>query len=212
MPLINEIISTSSYELIRERIAEILYTELQNQYDYTADEDVNIPRVFIERMVAFNVSEMPVINVQVAQVDLDNHSQLGADGTGIYWIDFHCKAQATDDNDGGYIAQTKMQKLLGICRHILEHSNYKTLAFAPPFIMNKHVTGIRFNTAETKDAHSVASGRILFSVRAPERIGVFTPLNIAQWTTVIKLHESEAGYKWIGQPGEGFDLTLDTSF
>lgn len=208
----NQILGPSSYEIIRERLAEILYTELLNQYDYTGDDEVNIPRIWIERLVDFNASELPAINVQVVKVDLDNHSQLGSDGTGQYWIDIHTKASKRGIEDGGYLAQKHMQKLAGICRQIIEHSNYKTLAFEAPFIMNRRVLEIRFVTNKTEDTLSIATGRLLVSVRAPEVNGVFVPRNIAEWVTVVKLHDSEAGYKWVGQPGEGFDLSLDSSF
>lgn len=212
MSLINAVLGTASFELIRERIAEILYTELLSQYDYTGDEELSIPRIYIERYVDFNASELPVINVQVAKVDLDNHSQMGADGNGQYWIDIHTKKETRGIEDGVYLANKWLQKLLGVCRQIIEHSNYKTLAFAPPFIMNKRIVSIQFLTHKTEDTKSIATGRLVMTVRAPESNGVFVPQNIAEWETVIKLHESEQGYKWIGQPGEGFDITLDSSF
>lgn len=211
MSIIGYQIGPSAFELIRDRIALILADELALQYEYASEDFLNIRKVFIERYINFNESELPAINVQVSRQGLDNQSQLQADGTTTFFIDIHTGAKSTDEIDGDSIANMECQRLAGICRAILEHSEYKTLAFAPPFIGNRTVSELKFANAEKKDSFSVAVGRITMTVRARETNGVYIPLNIAGWQTTIKLHESEQGYLWAGgEPiGQGLDITLD---
>src|SRR5688500_9780968 len=127
MSIITESIGPGGFELVRDRIAAILYDELANQYAMSYDEWLNIRRVFISRYVNFNESELNAINVGIGRVDLDNHDVLQADGTGIYWIDCHVGAPSSASVDGGALAMYRMHNLVNVCRGIIEHSDYKTL-------------------------------------------------------------------------------------
>lgn len=214
MSIITESIGPGGFELVRDRIASILFDELASQYAMGYDEWLNIRRVYLSRYVNFNESELPTINVGVGRVDLDNHDVLQADGTGIYWIDIHMGAKTSPGADGGALAVHRMHNLVNVCRGIIEHSEYKTLGFAPPFIMFRRVIQLMFSPPETKDNFSVCVGRIVLHVKAPETNGVYTPNLIQGYETVVKMHESERGYMYFGEPEvippvSGLDVTLD---
>lgn len=215
MSIITESIGPGGYEVVRDRIAAILYDELANQFAIQYDEWLNVRRVYLNRYVNFNESELNAINVGIGRVDLDNHDVTQADGLGIYWIDVHVGAKSAPNVDGGSLAIQYMHNLVNVCRGILEHSEYKTLGFAPPFIMYRRVMQLLFNPPETKDNHSVCVGRLILHVKAPENNGVYIPNIIQGYETVVKMHESEKGYMYFGEPeppipaGAGLDVTLD---
>lgn len=214
MSIITESIGPGGYELVRDRIAAILYDELSNQVAINYEEWMEVQRVYLSRYINFNESELPAINVGVGRVDLDNHDVLQADGTGLYWIDIHMGAKSSQGVDGGALAMARMHSLVNVCRGIIEHSEYKTLGFVPPFIMYRRVMQLLFNPPETKDNHSVCVGRIILHVKAPETNGIYTPGIIQGYETVVKMHESEKGYMYFGEPEvippvSGLDVTLD---
>ena len=51
MSLIDGIIQPRAYELIRDKIAEILLEEFANQFALTSDADLNLHKVYLERFV-----------------------------------------------------------------------------------------------------------------------------------------------------------------
>ena len=198
MSVINQAIGAQAFEVIRERVGEILADELDMQFQLTYDALMEAT-VYIERHVPFNQSELPAVNVQLARVPLDNHDQLNTDGSQIFFIDCITKANAAANVDGDSYSARLMQRLMGVCRAILEDSKYKTLGFSPPFIMNRRVMDMRFGDPQTKDSVSVAKGRIILQVRAAEINGIVVPNVIDSYKTSIKLHESEAGYFYFGE-------------
>lgn len=197
--IITESIGPGSFELVRNRIAEILYVELSDQVAMNYEEWMAVDRVYIGRYVPFNESELPAINVGIGRLDLDNHDQEQADGLGIYYIDVHMGAKSGPGVDGGALANARMHSLVNMCAKILQHSEFKTLGFDPPFIMYRRVMQLLFNPPETKDNFSVSVGRIVMHVKAPEEFGLYNPDYLEGYQTQVKMHESEAGYYYFGQ-------------
>lgn len=62
MAQINTIIPVQNFELIRDRIALILATEINNQFVLSGNEDINC-YVWLERSTPFDKIENPIINV-----------------------------------------------------------------------------------------------------------------------------------------------------
>lgn len=217
MSIIDLVIPPASFEIIRDRIGEILFSEIATQYEYSGQEWANVKRVYIGRYVPFQESELPAINIGVGKIDLDGQTVIQSDGTTTFFIDVVAGATGSDEVDGAAMATADMQRLVALCRGIIEHTEYKTLAFVPPFIMFRRFSQILFNPAETKDLSSVASGRLVLMVKAPENNGPFIPRTIGSYQTIVKLHESEKGYLYFGPPeaAEGdapvLDLILDST-
>jgi hypothetical protein len=117
-------------------------------------------------------------------------------------------------------ASIKLQRILGICRAILENSKYKTLGFtAPPgFIGNRHYESIQIQNPSQKkhDGDSSLMGRLVLSVKMPETNGLALAIASKDYITTVKLDATDKGYLWI-QTTDGvlydfFDYSFDIIF
>lgn len=197
MPQIPAAIPTQAFELIRNRIAEILVDELPSQATLQGDSQLNAT-VYVERFVPFDLTELPAINVSINRGAYSEHTQRSTDGEYTFNIDVHTSAKSTSTVRGDVLAQFRLQKMLGVCRGILEDSRYKTLGFAPPFIESRKVTAMEFAQPTEGDGTSSVVGRLTFIVRAPDRNGVVTPELIAGYDTQVKLALTNKGYIFTG--------------
>lgn len=191
-------ISSQAFELVRNRIGEILADELAKQTRITYKPELDAT-VYIEKFIPFDKIQLPAVNVTLARGEYDNQTAIDSDGTYRYNIDCYHKAPTTSTDAGDSLAMFKLQTLIGVCRAILESSKYKTLGFAAPFIMNRHVENIQIATpAEKKDTTSVVMGRLSFVVRVPEDVDTITPELIAGYDTQVKLGLTDKGYIFSG--------------
>ena len=216
MPQIPAAIPTQAFELIRNRIAEILVDELPSQATFAGDPKLNAT-VYVERSVMFDLTEMPAVNVSVSRTAYSEQTQRNTDGEHTFTIDVHTSAKSTSTVRGDSLAAFRLQKLIGVCRGILEDSRYKTLGFAPPFIESRKVTSIEYAQPTDGDGTSSVQGRITFVVRAPDRNGVVTPELIAGYDTQVKLGLTEKGYIFTGDnipvpPIVGAEISVNGTF
>lgn len=212
MPQIFTAIPEQSYELIRARIGEILLSEIAAQYYITANPYLNGLRVWMERTVPFSFAELPAVNVQFVSGGYDNQDVAQVDGTFQYFIDVYVNAQTTEDGDADTLANIKLQRILGICRAILMNPKFKTLGFAPPFIMNRIVNDVSIKDPGKQDATNSVMGRLTLQVKAPEDTELITPPLLYGFDTRVYLHLSDSGYLWNSHYlGESFDYTLNSN-
>lgn len=192
------IIATRSYELVRNRIAQILATELPNQATLHSDAGLNAD-VFIDRIVPLHDEEMPLINIVMGSGNWDNFTRFKQDGTYSYNIDIYTKSSGTSTEMGDVLSMNKLQKLAGVVQGILMHPQYITLSFAAPFIEHTEVNSITMGIPNnTLDASNVTQARLTFVVRVPESETANTPLDIAGWSTQVKLGLTDKGYIYSG--------------
>jgi hypothetical protein len=218
MSVIDTAIGTQAFELIRDRLGELLADELAQQFTLV-NNTIFQSRIFMERFIPFNESEIyqGAINITVARQMLNNQSLLQSDGINTFFIDvYQCAKNTTEDGnaiDGASLATKKMHRLCGVIRAIIEDARYKTLGFAPPFIANRHVVEIKFNNPKVEEKVGLSTGRVIVQVRASELNGRSTPTVLADLKTTVKIGESDAGYTYIGEaippPQEGFDYVLN---
>jgi hypothetical protein len=197
MPKINHAIPTQAFELIRNRIGEILIDEIDNQVtnDYNADIDCTI---FIERDSAIGKEEMPAINISLASGNFDNKNAPSADGTYLYNIDIYTKAKDSDADNGDKLSNIHLQKIIGVCRYILENQAYKTLGFAPPFISRVKCNGFNIAKINSADAVNSSMAQLTVEVRANE-VSALGPVRLLDgYDTVVKIGTSEFGYAYSG--------------
>jgi hypothetical protein len=196
---INGIIPSQNYELVRNRIGQILLEEFANQYDLTDDEDLNLTvAVGRSRPIAYN--EMPYINVLFGRDDFDNQHQGFADGTVTFYIDCYARSKAGASNAGDVLAENKLMKMIGVSRAIIENPAYKTLDFTPGKIMHRSITN--FAISDQKDDGNGAvtvMGRMTLSVRMDETTALIDADLIGEHTTQVKLGQTEQGYVWSGE-------------
>lgn len=196
MALIDGTIDRQAYEVVRERIGLILATELENQVtgfgNYDADAEV-----WLERIIPFGDAELPCVNVQLAQGVFDGHTIKQTDGTYTFNIDVHECAKTTGKEkvqQADYLALTKLQRKLGLCRAILEDTRYKLLNFTPPFVMHSRMKILNIANADAQDATMSVWGRLQLEVKVPEVVNLLNLTDLAHFDTSVKLYETEVGY------------------
>lgn len=195
MAVLRQIIEPQNFELVRDRIASILLLEIEHQVYLGSD--VVQPGIYVERMVPFDKTELPCINVQFGNGKYDGKDVRQAEGGYNYFIDCHCSAPSTSDDDGDVMAMQKMQRLMGVCRAILENPSYRTLDFTPPSLTRVRVMAIDTAAPGIQDGINSAMGRITFNVQVEESVELKTAVGIANSYTGIKLNLTDKGYKYI---------------
>lgn len=183
---------------MRDRIADILYDELdiQSQLNYDTDLDVE---VLIECTNPIDKTEASVIIVSLASGSYANKNQGGVDGTYTYNIDVFTNSKTTESTAGDKNAALKLQRLLGLCRAILEDPVYRTLGFAAPFISRVNCVDIKIADTGRDDAVNTAMGRLTFNVVLNESSKLLIPNLIEGYDTVVKLGETANGYSYSGE-------------
>lgn len=185
--LIEEVIDSGNFEIVRNQIAIILAEEIFNQLELT-NNDMQLG-IFLERTIPIDNSEECVINVSVANVDYQDHTLVSMQGSYNFFIDVYA-----NQIDSPY----KLQKLLNYVRYILSNQRYRTLDFAPGFIGGTYVNSFEINEKMlAQDSDFVSISRLIFNVRITEcethNLGVDLYLN----ETNYKICNSELGYKVI---------------
>lgn len=196
MPSIPTIISAQSFELVRDRTAEILADEIANQFALGAEEALNLKAVALERTVPYDRNELPAVNVNLQRTTQQEHIAVNTDESVIINIDCYQSAKGNDLVRGDVLAKLKLHRLMGVARAILENPRYKTLGFAPGFIMNRKCISMDFAPVDNQDALSVSMGRISFSVRVPENTELIQPVVAAGFDTELKLELTDNGYQY----------------
>lgn len=209
MALLTGIIPTQNFEVVRDRIAEILADEINNQITLRGAEtpalDVShLPTtVAIERIIPFDKTELPGVDVSFSNGDYGNKDQTQVDGNYDYFIDCYASAKTSDDPDNAgellradYAAKVKLHKLLGVCRAILENPKYRTLGYTPPFCATVGVKTIAIADPERQDAVTTVMGRLVFTLRVPETVELVEPRAIDGYSTTVILYETDKGYHY----------------
>lgn len=193
MSRITAAISAQSFELIRDRIVEILVDEFDGQYLLTYDAEL-IVDVFKERNTPVDKAELSCIIVSFANGIYGNKNQGHVDGDYQYNIDVYTNAKTNDSQSGDTKSATKLQKLIGIIRAILENQAYKTLGFITPRIMNTIVSEINIRRYDPNDTVNTSMGRITFKVRAAETTAPMDANLIDGYQTTVLIDQSGKGY------------------
>ena len=193
-------IGRQSYELVGDRIAEILADELPEQFTLstaaTNIKSVLMAEVYTERVVPFDKEEVPCVNVQLASGDYAGQTVKQADGTYTYFIDCYASAKNTDNDMGDQFAIVKLKKLMGVIRAIIQDARYLTLGYDRGFVMSRQITSIAIGNTPQQDAAHIVMGRLTLVVKVPETVDLIEPVLIAGYTTTVKLYDTEKGYLW----------------
>lgn len=198
MAVINNPIAQRPFEVIRDRIANILADELWNQSVINYDESLDAT-IYTERFVPFDRSDMPCVNVMLTRGNFDNYKAIDKDGTYQFFIDVYHRASTTDSVGADEMAHRNLHRLIGVIDAILSDTRYVTLGYERPFISRVEVTEIKI--AEPKDDHdaqSVAMGRVFFSVRVPSSVESIQPRLMAGYDTQVKIGTTDIGYIYSG--------------
>lgn len=197
MPRIQGIIPSQAFEIIRNRIADILIDELQNQKDYTGDEDLNID-ITIEQRVAFDKSELTRMNIVMTDGDFDNTQQGQADGNYKYNVDVIGSSPSDDDNQGDTLSSILVQKIIGKAYAIMTNAQYRTLGFNPGSggVQRVSVTPISIGNLTQGDARNTMVARMVVTVKATQTTELLQGRLAEGYDTEIKIGESDRGFKY----------------
>lgn len=194
MHKILDIIPEASYEVIGDQLANILTIEINRQSAITYDETIDAT-VFRERSNPFDLSDLPAVNISLAEGKYDNQKFNCDDGTYEFEIDVYTKAKTTDDEGGDKIATLTLHKIIRIIRYVLRHPVYKTLNFEPGLIAHTEVREFKIRDPKGKqDAESVKMGRLFLIVKAIETTTEEIPKSVVDYTTQVLVNESDDGY------------------
>jgi hypothetical protein len=203
MSRINHIITPQAFEFIRDRVAEILKDELDNQFLMSYDADLDVA-VEVERSTQFDESELPALNVMIENGAWGQKHMGSSVGTYLINIDAVTSSPATPTQPGDSSSAMKGQKLAGKIRCILEDPQYKTLGFsvlAPgkPFIVRVFCSAMQFGTNHGPDANNQSTSRVVLTVEAVETADLLIPKLIAGYDTVVKMGNTSTGYAYTGE-------------
>jgi hypothetical protein len=207
------VIPPQNYELIRNKVAEIIAIELENQFAMTYDPDFDC-NVWLERTTPFDSEEMTpaVINVSFIDGNYQNEDPRDADGVYSYAIDVYARAYTNEDNIGDTRAALIVQKVIGKIRAILMATVYKTVDTGFGIVKNRKVASVQVYDPKRHPQGDDSTtfdqaGRIVFNVTAIESVEVIHPNQISGADTWVRWCCTDKGYVWIndgqtnGSPG-----------
>lgn len=203
MPKILSVLGPQAFELIRDRIAIILADEIEGQYLLTYDPDFGAMKVFVESANPNDKEDLPIINLSFAMGSYPLLKEYNGDilGSYIYNIDVYTNSPSDDEADGDNLSGIKLQKILGVCRAILDNPIYRNLNYAPGFIQRVSVQDINIR-ADSKDMNNdslnTRMGRLTVSVEVQEKVSLLTGNILNEWTTTVSLNETADGYYYQG--------------
>jgi hypothetical protein len=191
-------IPRQGFEVVRDRIGEILADELYNQLLMSGNYLFDL-RVWVERFVAIDKTEVPCINVVYSNTDYSGSPVINNNGANEYYIDCYARAVTTDDERADQAAMIKLQRLMGVCRYILTDPKYVTMGYAigtgySPFIKRRYIKKMIIDEPGQYDATSSVRGRIVFAVEFNETYSLITPPPLTDKSTILKLNETDKGY------------------
>lgn len=201
MAIITGLIPKRGFELIRDRIGEVIADEFANQATLDTNELAFQASVFVERSTPMDKTERS-INVSLAKRDPGlMTTQNSQDGYYEYHIDCYSSSPSSSAYDGNAMASITLHRMTGAIHCILTDSRYNTLGFSTPFIENVNVSSIQFaDPLGSKDASSVMMGRITVIVRYPDKSNSITPILINGYQTSVFLSSTSLGYVFSNQP------------
>lgn len=173
MATITESIGTQGFELVDNRIAEILVEEIANQQALQSyDDDV---AVFSERIIPFDKSEDVAITVAFREADYDGFTTKDSQGNCIYFIDIFTSGVGDSEVTASESARLKLFRYIGLIRYILSSGKFLTLGFPPGLIGGKYLKKITLDTDYSNfgnhsnyDGSNIRFARIMFVVRVQE--------------------------------------------
>lgn len=195
MPRIPTIIPPQVFEIFRNRITEIFIDEIQNQYNYTGDTDLLVS-ITMEKKITFDKSELPRINISLADGDFSNQNMGQGDGIFRYYFDVLADSADTDAGTGDTFASVWVQKLIGKGYAIITNAQYRNLGFETKAIHRVQAGQISIGEITQGDARNIIMGRLVITIKATETTDLLEA-NLAEgYDTIIKIGESEVGFKY----------------
>lgn len=196
MALITEIIPEQGSEKVLNRLGAILFLEISNQITLQSiPDDFSL---FIGRQEPYDKSEDVVLNIRPNNVSFSGQTQEGVQGDNVFNIDIYAQGRSTQVISGNTVSKDKMQRYLGFVRYILGSTKYKTLEFPYGLIGGVNVQSVQHDLRYgEEDANFISFSRFQVSVRINECQELWDVSPLEGVDTVVKLDDTEKGFKII---------------
>lgn len=202
MAVITEVIPRQGFEVVQNRIGEILLTELTNQKALQGF-DSNFG-VFLERQEPFDKSEDVMVAVMLAGADYKGFTTKDQQGDTTYIIDVFASGAASSTMEPSLEARDKAFLYVGMIRYILSSSKYQTLGLPPGLIGGKYFESFKFDidfsnfgNHSNYDARFIRFARIVFSVRIQENQEMWTGIPLLGNSTLVTLDATNKGFQLV---------------
>ena len=202
MAVITEIIPAQGFEIVQNRIGEILIEEISNQIDLQNLSDS--VEVFVERIEPFDKSEDVMISVAFKEGEYEGQTTSDSQGYYTYFIDLFVTGKGIGDESPSTNSRNKLFKYIGMIRYILMSGKLQTLGFVPGLIGGKTIKKIMLDTDYSNFGnHSNYDGafirfcRIYFTVRVQESQLLFEGIPLQGNNTNITYETTNKGTKVI---------------
>jgi len=189
-------IPIQNFEIIRDRIALIIATELENQYDLFGGFN---PSVWIERFIPFDISELPAVNIVLESLNLISKNP----GKCTYEAKFNVQVSISSgdlyDQSGDVLSSIDCQKLSGQIRYILENPNNLRLQFHanPSIVQGNEISEILISKPDEKDGNYSTISQLALKIRMEENNGVVVPLTGESYVTSMRIETTNKGLKLV---------------
>lgn len=202
MAIITETIPRQGFEIVQNRIGEILLLELTNQkalQGFTSDFGV-----FLERQEPFDKSEDVMITVMLSGADYKGFTQKDSQGDTTYVIDVFCGGEGRPNMSASLVARDKVFLYIGMIRYILSSGKYQTLGLPPGLIGGKYLESFKididfsnFGNHSNYDAKFIRYARMLFTVRIQENQDLWTGIPLLGNNTLVTLDSTDKGFQLV---------------
>lgn len=192
---ITQAIPSQAFEVIRNRIGEIIANEFTAQKVITPSWVK--PTVWVERYYAFDSeTELPAVNVTFSGGSYLNENIVRSQAEYIYNINVSTASPSTSTANGDKLALLQMQKIVGMIRAILMNPIYVKLGYAnnAGIVISRRIESIRIgDKKDIQDALSDVVGQIVLVVNAIETTELGTGVEVQMVNSHVTLDESEQG-------------------
>jgi len=194
--MLNNLIPSQAFELIRDAIGRVLTAEFANQM--TLGAAIILPNIYLERTCPIDKEELPVINVIYAESqNYDENTSYTSIFDNKFLIEVYTNSPTTPSTDGDKKSALANVKLMGMIRSILMDHKNLYLDFTDKFIQSRKVQSIaRTQPRISNDAENTISGTLEVHYVAEETTETEQGTLGILFNTVVKLENTEKGYKF----------------
>ena len=202
MAVINEEIGLQGFEIVDNKIAEILVEEIKNQQDLQGFDDV--VEVFLERIIPFDKNEDVAITVAFREANYGDFTTAGSQGQCLYFIDIFCSGVGNNNKTASENARKKLFRYIGLVRYILSSAKFQTLGLPLGIIGGKYLQKITLDTDYSNfgnhsnyDGSNIRFARLMFVVRVTENQKLWDGYELLGNNTNITYENSAKGTKLV---------------
>lgn len=193
MARINYAITDDYFEIIRDKIAEILLDELPNQATLLNNPDLNFTQIWKERTTNFNLNELPALNLSTSEVGYNDKFPGERYTTPVYFIDIYVSKIHEQNNNADQLSMDAGWRIARVIQGVLDHDEYKDLTIAP-FVRHAEVRVTRAGEADSDGGGKVSIIRVEYMVDTYSSQGALDPEQILGSDTTVRLNDTEKGY------------------